>query len=540
MFKYLGDGYYLKRMKQIGLLFVLIFFGLLYSCGTSGEKESVNTEQQDQNITDLSGKQLSLAYCQSCHQYPEPGLLDKRTWQQSVLPEMGRYYGIYQDSVTRSDVMKGAINKNLVEQQNIFPEDQLISNEKWEVIKDYYLSSAPDSLPPNKSDEIEFVPLQEFETIVPSFGLEITMVEIDPERSQIYIGETKGGSGVLTRLDSNFEILSTIEPPTPPVDISIRRDGLAVTLVGTLVLSRSNNPFGELVRLSPTPGGGTRLLRFPDPLMRPLQTVFEDVDGDGFEDILIAEFGYYTGALALYKNRGGTGSSYKRTVLKNVSGALRTYVRDMNSDGHKDIIALFAQGDEGISIFYNDGQGGFSEEQILRFSPSYGSVYFELVDFNDDGSPDILYCNGDNGDYPPILKDYHGIRIFENDGNNNFEQVYFFPMYGAYKCSAADFDLDGDQDLIAISYFPDRNAEKRRDFVYLENNGDYSFSPQFLQNDMSVRWTTFDIADLNKDGYKDILLGGFSTYVTYEDTTGQQRKKLPENGSLLLLKNLGK
>lgn len=205
--------------------------------------------------------------------------------------------------------------------------------------------------------------------------------------------------------------------------------------------------------------------------------------------------------------------------------------------GIKDIITLFAQGDEGISIFYNDGQGGFREERVLRFNPSYGSVYFELVDFNNDGSLDILYCNGDNGDYPPVLKDYHGIRIFENDGNNNFEQVYFFPMYGAYKCSAADFDLDEDLDIIAISYFPDFQAEQRQDFVYLKNLGNYSFSPQFLQKDIPSRWVTFDIGDLDGNGYKDIVLGAFGTY---QDTTSQYDKTLQEANSLLLLKNLGK
>jgi len=109
----------------------------------------------------------------------------------------------------------------------------------------------------------------------------------------------------------------------------------------------------------------------------------------------------------------------------------------------KDIVTLFAQGDEGISIFFNEGKGVFTEKRILSFPPTYGSVHFELADFNQDGHLDILYGNGDNGDYPPIAKPYHGLRIFENDGENNFKEVYFFPMNGLNKCDAADFDQDG-------------------------------------------------------------------------------------------------
>lgn len=209
----------------------------------------------------------------------------------------------------------------------------------------------------------------------------------------------------------------------------------------------------------------------------------------------------------------------------------------MNSDGNNDILALFAQGDEGISFFYNEGQGRFIEDRVLRFNPSYGSVYFELVDFNKDSFLDILYCNGDNGDYPPVLKDYHGIRIFENDGQNKFHQVYFFPMNGAFKCSAADFDMDEDLEIVAISYFPDFKDAQRWDFVYLKNLGNYSFSPQYLKKDIASRWITFDIGDLDGDGFKDIVLGASGTYPDTNDRSGRIPK---HDSSIFLLKNLGK
>ena len=372
-------------MQWLRGLSLLLFF----SCGSSDKKAEKNFHL-DQQDTVLSGGQLSLKYCQSCHLYPAPNTLDKNTWERSVLPLMGRLFGIYEKNVPRSKIIEGAINKKLVIDLNIFPDKQLISDGEWQKITDYYISTAPDSGRYSSRKDISFAPIE---------------------------------------LNNDFEIVYDIKLPTPPTDIRIGDNWLALTLAGSLRLAPSNNPFGELVYLFRNPGEEkySSFRKFVSDLSRPVQTVFEDVNGNGFEDILIAEFGYYTGALTLYENSGDNRNLYKKNILKDVPGAVRAYVEDMNRDGHKDIVALFAQGDESISILYNDGQGGFKEERVLRFNPSYGSVYFELIDMNNDGYLDILYCNGDNGDYPPILKDYHGIRVFENDGNNNFEQVYFLP-----------------------------------------------------------------------------------------------------------------
>src|SRR4029077_15370304 len=139
--------------------------------------------------------------------------------------------------------------------------------------------------------------------------------------------------------------------------------------------------------------------------------------------------------------------------------------------GLPDIWALFAQGDERIILYTNKGDGRFEEKNILSFPAVYGSTYFELDDFNGDGLPDILYTCGDNADFSPVLKPYHGVYIFMNDGNNNFKQKYFFPMYGCFKAIARDFDKDGDLDIAAISFFADYNNHPEESFVYLENKG---------------------------------------------------------------------
>jgi len=527
-------------MKRLLVIIALTQCGL-FGCRTPPEKNTTGHNEQAEVY--LSGKELSLKYCQSCHLYPEPSRLDKHTWERSVLPLMGRLFGIYEKEVPRSEILKGAIDKSLVERLNIFPEKQVIDDKTWRMIADYYISTAPQTLSPAKTRDKPFTAVSRFEVIHPDFKSEsapaTTFLKIDRLTSDVYLGEAKGKAGALTVLNKHLKVIQTIKLPAPPVDIDLNRNHLDITLVGSLVLAPSNNSLGRLLRILRDPGQEqySSYRNFMDGLKRPLQTVFDDLNEDGHEDILIAEFGYYTGSLTLYESVGPKGSLKKKT-LKDLPGAIKSSVKDMNGDGHKDIVTLFAQGDEGISIFYNNGNGIFREERVLRFSPSNGSVYFELVDFNNDGHPDILYCNGDNGDYPPVLKDYHGIHIFQNAGNNSFMPVYFFAMNGAFKSSAADFDNDGDLDIVGISHFPDFNANPRQDFVYLENVGHYSFSTHYLQGDFPGRWISFDIGDMNGDGFDDVLLGAFGRY---NNRNKQRHQTAPlAASSLLYLRNIGR
>ncbi|GLR17691.1 hypothetical protein GCM10007940_23060 [Portibacter lacus] len=95
-----------------------------------------------------------------------------------------------------------------------------------------------------------------------------------------------------------------------------------------------------------------------------------------------------------------------------------------------------------------------------------------------------------------------------NNGENKFEESYFFPMKGCHKAMNADFDKDGDQDIVAISFF-DALDHPRESIVYLENKGDSNFTPRYLDGTYSGKWLTMDIGDFNQDGYPDVFLGSY-------------------------------
>ncbi|OLC09960.1 MAG: hypothetical protein AUH41_04030 [Gemmatimonadetes bacterium 13_1_40CM_66_11] len=248
---------------------------------------------------------------------------------------------------------------------------------------------------------------------------------------------------------------------------------------------------------------------------------------------MICEFGNNRGRLALYRAGATGGPRYQRQVLDASPGAIRFEIRDMTGDGAPDIVALFAQADERIVLFENDGAGRFGGRQrvLARFPPVYGSMYFTLADFNGDGRPDILYVNGDNFDYSRVLKPYHGIRILENDGHNNFTERYFFPLYGAAHAVVADFDKDGDLDILATSNFADSLRHPERGIVYLENAGGYGFRPYAFSIARGSQWNVMTTARLSRDGWPSVIIGA----MRLKNITQIQESEGDKGGSPALL-----
>ena len=215
-------------------------------------------------------------------------------------------------------------------------------------------------------------------------------------------------------------------------------------------------------------------------------------------------------------------------------GAIRAIVNDANGDGRPDIWVLMAQAEEGIYLFLNQGGGEFLANELLHFPPIYGSSYFEFADFNNDGHPDILYTCGDNADFTTgVLKPYHGVYIFLNDGKNHFEQKWFYPIHGCYKAMARDFDGDGDLDIAAISYFPDTQNQPQEGFVYLENEGNLQFNASSLPQNYAGKWLTMDAGDIDGDGDIDVLIGCMAVK-NNRGTAGKDSDQKLDNSFLLL------
>ncbi|NBW03553.1 MAG: hypothetical protein EBR87_07570, partial [Cytophagia bacterium] len=107
------------------------------------------------------------------------------------------------------------------------------------------------------------------------------------------------------------------------------------------------------------------------------------------------------------------------------------------------------------------------------------------------------------------LKNYHGVHIFINDGSNNFKEKYFYPVYGATKTIARDFDLDGDLDMAMIAFYAEPIMPTNESFLYFQNQGNLNFKVSNLNIPFGGRWMVMDAGDADQDGDLDILLGNF-------------------------------
>src|SRR6185295_16757154 len=81
------------------------------------------------NQKEKTGEELSKTYCGSCHLFPDPALLDKRTWKDDVLPAMAEQLGI------------------AYLYKMIPPDNPVITEEEWKKILAYYVNTAPGVMP---------------------------------------------------------------------------------------------------------------------------------------------------------------------------------------------------------------------------------------------------------------------------------------------------------------------------------------------------------------------------------------------------------
>ncbi len=383
---------------------------------------------------------------------------------------------------------------------NVYPEDPLIDSTTWSEIHNYVISNAPETIPVDtlRSNRSKLLDRFKVETIdidtVNRAG--VTSISYDDRSGSFMVGTAYGQSYSWPENPGNDYTFSS------PIISQIGTDDVEyVTEVG--YIHPSQVPRGIVHRIQ-----NEDIDTIFHKLYRPVATDFIDFENDGDLDILVCEFGNLMGQLSVLVDSAG---SFSRKVLLNTPGTIKTEVSDMDGNGLKDIVVIASQGNEGIYILSQKSSGNFRTRQVIRFPPHYGSSWFDLVDYNNDGNMDIVVVNGDNADLSIFPKPYHGVRLFLNDGNSNFEEVWFYPIYGSTRVLGEDFDKDGDTDFAVISYFAEYDHVGNESFVYLENIDptNFGFQSYTLDNSDKGRWLVMDKGDPDSDGDIDILIGSF-------------------------------
>jgi enediyne biosynthesis protein E4 len=195
-----------------------------------------------------------------------------------------------------------------------------------------------------------------------------------------------------------------------------------------------------------------------------LGVVVSDFDNDGWPDIYVAND---STSSTLYKNNHDgtfTDVAIESGVAYSADGkpqaGMGVSVADYDCDGKFDIVKTNFAGDTS-SLYHNSGNNSFEDQtfqaglgRITRFL-GWGASF---LDFDNDGWPDILLCNGhvypEVGD-TAVESGYKQRKVaYRNLGNKRFAEVSndlgpgILQQVSGRGMAVGDFDNDGDLDLL--------------------------------------------------------------------------------------------
>ncbi len=526
--------------SKINLIIILLFaiFCIIISCDNNKQGITINEELEIPSTQNSEDILLAKAYCGSCHLYVPPEILPKEYWK-VVLTKMSRYMGF--NRAGDSYYGHTAVALSRLDSAKIFPTEQIITNEDWQKVVLFYLNGSPDSLDLGRRPEIDFG-LKQFEVktipwLTPLQGP--TFIKMLNNKN-IAVGFSQMQDiNELNIIDLNGNVLLTRKIPAALTSISQDGNDMYMTFMG--LFDADDTPTGSIGKVEVD-----RDLQPVEPMKiilnkreRPVSVNAIDVNQDLRTDLIVTEFGKFLGGLNLYL-QDKSGGYIKKTLL-NVPGATSTIIRDVNNDGLPDFYSLISQGNEGIYLFTNKGGGDFETNIIKQFPPYYGTVFMDLIDFDQDGLEDIILSNGDSGDFGNPEKPFHGIRLFKNKDNQVFEEEWFYPQQGAYKSLAMDFDLDGDLDIASIGFFAYGTSLPEEGFLYLENlgveNNKVQFKTYSFVDASNSSFLVMDAGDIDNDGDLDLILGASTTLMSVDEMVGQLLKWQSSGGAVVLLEN---
>jgi hypothetical protein len=248
-----------------------------------------------------------------------------------------------------------------------------------------------------------------------------------------------------------------------------------------------------------------------------------DINNDGLPDIF---FSANEGKNTLYLNKGNfefeditEGSGLNPENKKWSTGAV---MADVNADGFLDIYVCQAgyglypdRKDRENLLFINNGDGTFKEEaKAYGLNDSNESTSAAFFDYDKDGDLDVYVLNEsiyammlykrvfDDLLLPGKLPQASG-KLFRNDGETftNVTKEAGLLNYGfGLGLVVADLNDDSWPDIYVSNDYSVPN------FMYI-NNGDGTFTDELNKRTRQVPFYSMgtDIADLNNDGYLDIV-----------------------------------
>jgi tetratricopeptide (TPR) repeat protein len=442
--------------------------------------------------------------CAACHAYPDPNTMPRSAWRKEV------------------------------QQGFSFLHDSVMSGEhpSLESVVMYYEKSAPESWTPiSHSAAMTHSPFQ-FEKRGTGW---MPNQPLPPGITNINLAGLLGGATKeLVLSDVRLDLLMVLRPydnrpggivipqvssPCHTTVCDLDADGIQDILVASIgSFFPTNDKLGKLLWLRATAPGKFDAVTIAEDLGRLVDVQAADFNGDGRLDLVAAVFGWRAGGEILYLENQTTDWSKPMFTRRNVDsrhGTIHVPIVDLNRDGRPDFVSLTSQEHEMVTAYLNQGEGEFQAVPLFSAeNPTFGCSGIEIVDLDGDEDSDVILTNGDVLDPPYLLKPYHGIHWLENEGRYPFTAHRLMAMNGVARAVTADFDSDGDLDVLATSFlpamqFPDREKLQLPSVVLLEQQSGKHFEPHIVEQGTCDHYSC-SAGDWDNDGDVDFAVANFA------------------------------
>ncbi len=321
---------------------------------------------------------------------------------------------------------------------------------------------------------------------------------LDGAEKALAAGDVKGVRRGLT-------ILENVLKPTPRYKQALGE--LQSPIVG-MPLTRFSPPFYDGLARERPPAISVRFVPLDAdalPVSEPVAEVAgsldaADVDGDGYDDLLVAFSDGTRGKLRLWRRESGGWVS----ALPDDAAAPAVSARfvDFDNDGVFDVVAA---GRQGLRLLRGDSTGVWRNVTVAAGLSAGSAATVELVDADNEG--DLDFCTGSQ----------QGVRLWQNRLDGTFREVSEASGLsglerGIGQIVVFDHDDDGDPDLLGVD-----EAGELRLFDNLRQG-------RFAAVERGLEGTACRSAlalDLDNDGFADLVRVGRNGSVEVHYNTGR-------------------